>query len=119
MDNDLYKISEDAIAWCRKHKREDAAIFVYIYIEHDETVPVEDPAQQWPAVVGIRFAGEGVSWSDQIAHFVVKHEPGAEDLSLEEEIARDVIVQYEKYRHHADDTVRLLNKLGIPALRTP
>jgi hypothetical protein len=119
MDSDHFKISEDAIGWFRKHKREDAALYVTICIEHDESVTVEDPATEWPAVVELRFSADGASWSDQIGHFVVKHEAGPEELSLEEEIARDVIVMYEKNRHHAEDAVRLLNKLGIPALRTP
>lgn len=120
MDSEHFKVSEDAIGWCRKHKREDAPLFVYIFVEHDESATVEDPATQWPAVVGLRFGADGASWSDQIAQFVVKHETGTEEeLTLEEEIARDVIVWYEKNRHHADDAVRLLNKLGIPALRTP
>jgi len=120
MESELFKLSEKTIGWCRKHKREDAALFVYIFIEHDESVPVEDPATQWPAVVGLRFAAEGAIWSDQITRFVVTHEQkGGEDLSLEEEIARDVIVMYEKNRHHAEETAHLLNKLGIAAIRTP
>src|SRR5476651_2442943 len=109
MDTTHATLTEETIAWCRKHRREDAPLFVCIYIEQDQSATVEDPAAEWPAVVGLRFAAEGASWSDQIAQFVVKHETGGEeDLTLEEEIARDVIVHYEKYRHHADEAMRLL-----------
>ena len=119
MDPTHATLSEETIAWCKKHRREDAPLFVCIFIEQDQSATVENPAAEWPAVVGLRFAAEGANWSDQIAHFVVKHETGGEELTLEEEIARDVIVTYEKYRHHADEAMRLLNKLGIAAVRAP
>src|SRR5690348_4695480 len=96
-------LSEDTIAWCRKHRREDAPLFVGIFIEQDPNAAVEDPATEWPAVIELRYSAEGASWSDQIGHFIVKHEPReSEELTLEEEIARDVIVHYEKHRQHAD-----------------
>jgi hypothetical protein len=113
-------LSEETIGFCRKHKREDAPLFVYVYVEHDESTTVEDPANEWPAVVGLRFGTDTASWSQQLAQFVVKHETHQEEeLALEEEIARDAIVNYEKHRHQVDEAVRFLNKIGIAAVRAP
>ena len=114
------KLTEETIAFCRKNQRADAPLFVYLYVEHDESVNVEDPATEWPAVLGLRFATDTASWSQQLAQFLVKHETHQEEeLSLEEEIARDTIANYEKHRHLLDDAVRFLNKLGMAAVRAP
>ena len=118
METPHVKLSEETIGFCRKHKRDDAPLFVHLYVEHDESVTVEDPATEWPAVIGLRFATDTASWSQQLAQFLVKHETHQEEeLSLEEEIARDAIVNYEKHRHLIDDAVRFLNKLGLAAVR--
>ena len=112
------KLSEETIGFCHKHKREDAPLFVHLYVEHDESVTVEDPETEWPAVIGLRFATDTASWSQQLTQYLVKHETHQEEeLSLEEEIARDAIVNYEKHRHLVDDAVRFLNKLGLAAVR--